>query len=86
MTLRYVYEVDSDFSDHLGGNFSSKSNAGSRTLKSDMRAESDINNALDPDRAKVDACTYTCMLIFLCVHTLVSLLLAGTKFSDFQNS
>ena len=45
---------DSDFSDLLGGNFSSKSNAnaGPRTLK-DMRADSDINNALDPDRAKV---------------------------------
>ena len=63
LDLKYVYEVDSDFSDLLGGNFSSKSNAGSRTLK-DMRAESDINNALDPDRAKVDACTYTCTLIF----------------------
>ena len=50
---------DSDFSDLLGGSFSSKSNAGPRTLK-DMRAESDINNALDPDRAKVhvDACAY----------------------------
>ena len=45
---------DSDFSDLLGGNFSSKSNAnaGPRTLK-DMRADSDINNTLDLDREKV---------------------------------
>ena len=41
----------SDFSDLLGGNFSAKP-TGPRTLK-DMRAESDINNALDPDKAKV---------------------------------
>lgn len=43
---------ESDFSDLLGGNFTSKTNAGPKTLK-DMRADSDINNALDPDRAKV---------------------------------
>lgn len=43
---------DSDFSDLLGGNFNSKSNTGPKTLK-DMRVDSDINNALDPDRAKV---------------------------------
>lgn len=43
---------DSDFSDLLGGNFTSKSNAGPKTLK-DLSADSDINNALDPDRAKV---------------------------------
>ncbi len=44
---------DSDFSDLLGGNFTSKSDAGPKTLK-DMSADSDINNALDPDRAKVN--------------------------------
>ena len=54
---------DSDFSDLLGGNFRSKANAGPRTLK-DMRAESDINNAIDPDRAKVQ-CTY---MLLLCFH------------------
>ena len=41
-----------DFSDLLGGNFSAKLNSGPRTLK-DLKAKSDIGNALDPDRAKV---------------------------------
>ena len=45
----------SDFSDLLGGNFTSSANSGPRTLKA-MRAESDINNALDPDKAKVCPC------------------------------
>ena len=54
-----------DFSDLLGGNFSSSANSGPRTLKA-MRAESDINNALDPDKAKVHV--YPCQEAFLSIQ------------------
>ena len=67
---------DSDFSDLLGGNFSSKSNAGPRTLK-DLRADNDINNALDPDRAKVRTVLHvlllTWMIALLCIHVSIYL-------------
>ena len=56
----------SDFSDLLGSNFSSSANTGPKTLK-DMRADSDINNSLDPDRAKV--CVCVCVLFAYMLST-----------------
>ena len=54
----------SDFSDLLGSNFSSSANTGPKTLK-DMRADSDINNSLDPDRAKVCVCGSMCVCVYV---------------------
>ncbi len=41
------------FGDLLGSNFTPKSSNESKTLK-DMKSEDGIENALDPDRAKVN--------------------------------